>query len=431
MRLSLFLLFAAFAYAEPEFNVAPPFYNRPLASYTGETLPKWLRLSGEIRARAEGRTGFGFVPDNNDGYGLIRSRLNIEIIAAKWLDFYFQGQDSRSPGVDPGRAVTTFRDPFDLRQAYVRIGKADGLVKLTVGRQQLLYGNQRLIGPSDWTNNARSWDAVRLEIGTADAKVDLFASSVVVIDPNGRIDHHRDGNNIHGAYGAFKKVVPHSVFEPYLLWKTGHLSIWSGGVRVAAMPGTPGLRGFDYQLEFVRQWGHIGALDHRAWAGYVIGGYTIPKVKWSPRFSAEFSHASGDPNPGAGPHRTFDQLLPTNHMHYGITDPIGWQNMNMPRAGFDFKPLKRLQLFTDYRWLWLDSAKDAYYAISGSVAVRPLAGNTARAIGRELDFSGMWTLSPVWKIGGGVGHLTPGEFLKRNSKGSPQTFPYLFAQYSF
>src|SRR5204862_7592735 len=141
--------------------------------------------------------------------------------------------------------------------------------------------------------------AVKMEIGTADARVDLFASSVVQIDPN-NLDHHRDGFNIHGAYGSFKKAVPRTTVEPYLFWKTGRVSIWTAGLRVAAMPGTPGLHGFDYQAEFAKQWGTLGALSHSATAGYAIAGYSTGKRAWTPHLSAEFSHASGDPNPGSG-----------------------------------------------------------------------------------------------------------------------------------
>src|SRR5436305_1300592 len=105
--------------------------------------------------------------------------------------------------------------------------------------------------------------------------------------------------------------------------------------------------------------------------------------------------------------------------------------MNMVRAGADVKPHKRLQLNADYRELWLASAQDALYTVAGVAAVKPRAGNTARHIGGETDFSAAWTVSSQWRLGGGVGHLKAGSFLRENSKGSGQTFPYLFAQYSY
>jgi Alginate export len=228
MRPLLIPLFCVTAFAAGPADT--PIYDRTAAFYTAERLPAWLKLSGEFRTRVEGRTGFGYQPGNDDAYGLVRTRINVELLPADWLDFYFQGQDSRAPGLDAGRPQATFRDPFDLRQAYVRFGGNTSLWKLTVGRQLLSYGAQRLIGPLDWTNTSRAWDAVKLELGTADAKVDLFASSVVTVDSTRWINHHRQGFNIHGAYGSFKKVAPKAVLEPYLLWKTGGVSIWTGGL---------------------------------------------------------------------------------------------------------------------------------------------------------------------------------------------------------
>lgn len=429
----LFLAAAVMWAASPPASVQPsqPVYNRTIAAYTSETLPAWLKLSGEFRTRIEGRTGFGFQPGNDDGYALFRTRVNIEVTPAAWLDFYFQGQDARVTGLDSGRALGTFQNPFDLRQAYVRLGKANSLVKLTVGRQLLLYGAQRLLGPLDWTNTSRNWDAVKLELGTGNAKVDLFASSVVVVDPARRIDHHRAGFNIHGAYGCFKKIVPKTTFEPYVLWKTGNASIWTGGMRFAALPGTAGLHGLDYQLELVRQWGRAGRLDHSAWAGTGIVGYMLASVRVRPRLSAEYSYASGDRNPGSGTHRTFDHLLGTNHLFYGLVDAVGWQNMHNVRLGAGAKPWKRLEVNGDYHWLWLDSARDALYDVAGRATVRPRPGNTARSIGTELDFTATWTMASQWKLGGGVGRLFAGRFLRENSSGAGQTFPFVFAQYSF
>ena len=408
----------------------PPVSNLTIQSLAGDSMPKWLKVSGEFRTRAEGRTGFGYVKGNDDAYGLFRTRVNLDLIPTNWLAVSFQGQDARVTGLDAGRPLGIFKNPADVRQAYVRFGKENSLVKLTVGRQLLNYGAQRVLGPLDWTNNSRNWDAAKLEVGTANSKVDLFASTVVTPDPLRRLDQPRRGFNIHGAYGSFKKTLPHMVVEPYLLWKTGNASILTGGLRLASAAGDAKLRGFDYQVETIRQWGTLGALDHSAWAVSFQGGRTIGDYKWKPRVSAEFSSASGDDNPNDNRHRTFDHLLGTNHLFYGLVDAVGWQNMRNVRVGTDVKPRRNLQFNADYHWLWLASASDALYDVAGRATVRPRAGNTARSIGTELDFTVTYGFR-LWKLGGGVGHLFAGEFLKRNSGGSGQTFPYVSAQYSF
>ena len=42
-------------------------------------LPKWLKFSGEFRARLEGFNGGGFKPDSSDAYYLNRIRIGLLI----------------------------------------------------------------------------------------------------------------------------------------------------------------------------------------------------------------------------------------------------------------------------------------------------------------------------------------------------------------
>jgi hypothetical protein len=310
------------------------------------------------------------------------------------------------------------------------LGKPTSWIKFTAGRQLLSYGDQRLIGPLDWTNVSRSFDAAKLELGTNNYKVDLFASSVVVNNPADALDHSVAGHDLHGAYGSLKKVVPFTVFEPYLLWKTGGISEWSGGMRLASVRGLKELHGFDYTLEMVRQWGHNGALNREAYAGALVLGKTLPG-SWKPRISGEYDIASGNRSATGKNVETFDQLYPTEHFFSGPLDVMGWQNMRQPRVGLDIKPTKKLQFLADYRWDSLDSPRDALYDSTGKASVKPKAGNTSRDVGTEVNFTTQWNATAQWRVGAGVGHLFAGQFLKLNSSGSSMTFPYGFVQRSF
>ena len=100
-----------------------------------------------------------------------------------WFKVYLQGQDAQEWNSDrpdiPGTLGAEGDDNFDLRQAYVQIGPK--AFNVTLGRQVLAYGDERLIGPGEWNNITKTWDAARLQFVQPKFSVDLFAGSVVNI----------------------------------------------------------------------------------------------------------------------------------------------------------------------------------------------------------------------------------------------------------
>lgn len=183
-------------------------------------LPSWLVFGGEYRSRFEGYSGGSYKPNATDDYLLSRLKLDLTIRPTAWMKFFIEGMDSRALEKTP--AVPTYQNTWDIRQAYIELGDTEkDIFGLRVGRQELMYGDQRLIGISNWTNTERNFDAIR---GTARYKgyrLDVFASSIV--NPvTGAFDHHLQGNNLHGAYGGIDKLGPRMIIEPYVLWRLQH-----------------------------------------------------------------------------------------------------------------------------------------------------------------------------------------------------------------
>ncbi len=431
-------LFAA-PQADP-LPAASPLAGKAASTYVNDAAPDWLSLSGEFRFRFENRTGLGFNPGADDGYGLARTRINIGVSPSKWLHVGFQGQDSRAPGIRAGaRNNGVFRDTFDVRQAYVRIGGEESSpVKATVGRQLLIYGDQRLIGALDWTNTSRTFDAAKLSVSAGPVAADVFSASVVQNSPGRRINQSAEGNNLHGAYGALKKLVPGSTVEPYVLWQTtpsvvdelgvrGDLDRYTAGARIWAK----GIGPLDYNVAIARQWGSLGSARISAWGAYAEIGYTL-KARWSPRLYAEYTFGSGDSDPADGVSGGFVDLFPTAHLWYGYNDMVGWRNLKNLRIGSQLKPLGKVSLRLDYHWFWLADRSDGLYNVAGRRTVAAPGGGAADSkIGDEVDATFALPLTPILSVGGGFGYMFPGPFLKANSRGSGNTFTFLFLGYKF
>jgi hypothetical protein len=119
-----------------------------------------LKVDAELRPRFELRNGYRMLRNDTTsaaGFVSARTRLNLQYDHPKYA-MVFSIQDIRVWGEDDPRSTTgtiqLFEGYFDLKFKY-------GL-KLRVGRQRLMYDNQRLFAQNDWRQNANAHDGLRL-----------------------------------------------------------------------------------------------------------------------------------------------------------------------------------------------------------------------------------------------------------------------------
>src|SRR5260370_127252 len=253
----------------------------------------------------------------------------------EWLTFFGEVQDSRIFFNHHIANANPFEDSWTLWQSYAQVGSStSGWVDALAGRQVLLFGDERVTGPSNCHTVGRTSDVPRIDLHQSGYQVSVFASSVA---PGSSTYLHRaiPGNNFYGVYGSFNNIVPNGTFEPYVLWRVappnpqlpeevghGHLNEVTIGLHVeGTLPA-----GFDYDTEFDGQTGSLGVYSIGAWAGYVGGGKALPSVATAPRVYLEGNYASGTKNPAGRDWNTFDSLYPSNHDKEGFADQVGRRN---------------------------------------------------------------------------------------------------------
>ena len=426
---------AGFAQIAAAQQPAPTPPAAPTALGLNGQLTPWLQVRGEIRTRIEGFAGGGFTPGNDDAYWMDRVRLNATVKASKSVSFFAQVQDARAFNKTTGGLVAPLRDIFDLRQAYGEISSTHATVR--VGRQDLAFGEQRLIGNLPWTNTARSFDGARTTIKRHGAQVDLFVASVVTPTPD-TFDKSGNGNILYGAYGSLTTLVPKQTVEPYFLWRQStNIAAELGGLATLRQ-ATTGVRmagkvpaAFDYSGEMAVQTGSAGPDSIKAWAAHANAGRAFAAAPGKPRLFAEYNVASGDQNRTDGTRGTFDQLYPTGHDKLGLSDQVGWRNIRNARAGLEFKPARKWSATASYHSWWLASATDGLYSSSGALVTRSPTGTAGTHVGQELDGQATYVYSPQLQINGGLAHVFPGEFLKNATAGHQYTYPYVMVTYVF
>jgi hypothetical protein len=186
----------------------------------------------------------------------------------------------------------------------------------------------------------------------------------------------------------------------------------------------------DYNIEMAAQTGSLGPDDIRAWAGHWQMRRTLHR-KRALRAIGEYNFASGDSNPTDGTRGTFDQLYPTGHDKYGLSDQVGWKNLRHVRGGGEVLARKGLVLSGSYHSWWLADRHDALYNAGGVALARVPGGAASSHVGQELDAQAVFSVSPQVQVAGGYSYVFPGAFLKEATPGAHYSAPYVMVTYVF
>ena len=403
-------------------------------------------FGGQVRARYEVKEDGGSFPardfrktgaDNDNSYFLLREKIHLGYNAA-WFNAYVEARDSSTTGDD--RHPNPETDRFDLHQAYLSVGNAKEFpLTAKVGRQEFVYGDERLIGNGDWHNLGRVFDAARLRYENQNFWVDAFSGRIVLAN-DGRFNVANDYDWFSGIYASTRALIPKQETQLYLLARNtgagsptattgspqaggpGARDVYSLGLRVKSLPGL--WNGWDYAAELVGQLGSVNLggtrLDHEAFAASVGGGYTWAKSFGSPRVGLEYNYASGDSDPTDGDSGTFENLFPTNHKHYGYMDFAGWRNIHNPRFSASFKPAKPVTVTLDYHLFWLADTADFFYPEAGAGRGGGGYGRNASFdsfVGSELNLDVTYAPKPWLAVRAGYGHFFTGKYVRQSLAG--------------
>jgi Alginate export len=407
--------------------------------------------------------------DVDNAYFLQRIKPHIGY-TSKWFSAFVEGRSSGSTGDD--RHPNPESDgPIDLHQAYVTLGNHKEFpISLKVGRQELLYGDERVLGAYNWNNIGRVFDAAKVRWQNSWFAADFFTGRVIIPDDN-NFNMPNDYDWFSGVY-ASTKLIPKQTTEFYFLSRnTANGStnvngsvppllngppardIYTMGLRLKSAPGEFGP--WDYAGEFMGQFGHFNdpalaparqSLEHRAFAIFAGGGYTWTRQAYAPRIGLEYNFASGDSDPRDGKHETFENLFPTNHKFYGYMDFVSLQNIHNVRLTSSFKPLPRLVLEGNYHAFWLADTHDSFYTVAGARrgGINPTVGGTGYGlnanyhsyVGSEVDLVATYAMSPHATLEAGYGHFFAGDYVKQSLSSSAfgavdANWVYLQTQFNF
>lgn len=375
----------------------------------------------------------------NNSFNLVRTRVHADLWYRDQVRLFAEFIDARSfsPDLNP---LATDRNHTDMLNLFADIKLAnteDGQVYLRVGRQELLYGSQRLIAPLDWANTRRTFQGVKTFWRTS--KFDLDAFWVRPMDTEkGNFDNWDTQRDFYGFWGTYKPKKGHLV-DLYYLSLNDNRNVSAGNVaqgnimRGDSIVHTLGGRligNFDrflYEFEGMYQFGQRSNLDVSAFAVATGVGYNLA-LPMNPNVWIRYDFASGDGNPNDGNSNTFNHLFPFGHYYLGFLDRVGRQNMHDINAQITLHPQPWFTFITQYHRYYLANKRDFLYNAGGAATLRDITGQSGTHVGDEIDVRVNFHVSRHQDILVGYSKLFTGNFIENQRPGiAPDLF---YVQYN-
>jgi hypothetical protein len=275
-------------------------------------------VTGQIRNRLEW-SDLDFTSGDGDVVELLRSRLRVTARPQEKTTIVFEVQDGRQWG-EEANTLDGSAGQLDFHQAYLKLENMFGQpFSFTAGRQELVYGSERLIGAVGWSNTGRAFDALRLHFGE-ESHGELF---VAKLDEKGIRGESTRDRNLWGIEGHFQRdrhaAQPYALFEHDKNTGTKRLRRATAGLRGAGKFVTATGHVLGYEVEAAGQAGDDGLDEVRA---FMAGGrLSYEGPGWNrPYVTAGLDYLSGDGSLGDNQVKVFNTLFATNHTYYGMMD---------------------------------------------------------------------------------------------------------------
>ncbi|WP_299363562.1 alginate export family protein [uncultured Parabacteroides sp.] len=379
----------------------------------------------QIRPRAEYRNGVLFPRNKGDeATGFINNRARLTMN---------YGRDNLSIGLSAQHVGVWGQDPqidkngrFILNEAWAQLDFGHGFFA-KLGRQSLVYDDERILGALDWNVAGRYHDALKLGYRDDANQLDLILSF-----------NQNDEKTIGGTYYApgaqpyktMQTLWYQHTFSPdfrasFLFMNLGiepedpetkkadTKYMQTLGTNLYYLPGN-----WTFGGTFYYQFGKtVANRDISAFMWAVNAAYQIDP-RWKIGIGSDYlSGAGNDPD---GKYKAFDPLYGTHHKFYGAmdyfyaskfidknTNPGLWDN----QLSVAYKPSKKVNLSLAYH----------YFSITGDVYDSNKT-KASRGLGSELDFQVDWQIMKDVKLSAGYSTMLAGETMELVKGGHPSSW---------
>lgn len=367
-----------------------------LAADEPATTPWTLDPVLQVRPRLEMDTLRDGASDSGQWFVSQRSRVGAQAEAPRFLARVVV-QDVRVWGSETDTLKDPVADAVDFHEAWARYKSGEGF-NLTVGRQELNFDEQRLVGAVDWAQQGRAFDALRLagHQGPWNAELAAAMLSEGALTGTGQ-DEDRVGVLLRAGWRPQREGSPGTVDLLSITESDAAADQLRETVGLYAAGGSGPLSGR------VEGYAQLGSLSAASYTGWMLGlsGSFAPKAKGKPKLTLWFDNLSGDEDLSDDKLAAFQAPFGTNHKFYGIMDVMCYtqgcwvdgRGLRDAALKLDLTPVGRMKLNLDAH---------AFLAAANQTS------DQESLLGQEVD---LWASGPIGKgvslSGGGAVLLRP------------------------
>lgn len=305
---------------------------------------------------------------------------------------------------------------------------------VTVGRQNLQYGNSLIIGgPNDGSTGLGAdlaflgekygWDAIKLQFDYDPLTIDFFAAKDDAGETGFGLTGKDDDNDVYGINAGYELGDEMSTMvEAYFFSKISNsteatanaeaANVYVPGLRVSTNP----IEGLSFSGEFAWQYGDTGTVattttnnnNIDAWALDLRSSYALPMLEeYSPVLHLGYRHFSGDDDASDGENNNWDPMFEDQDVGRLFDTLFSLSNLDIFQVGVEATPIEDLTVAGTWYGLWLaeEFATAGYNAINGTSYFT----TTDSELGHEFDIDLSYAYTEDVNFGVTAGWFVPGD----------------------
>jgi len=330
-----------------------------------------ISFGGEVRLQYQGINGinFGNLPvgrSQEENYFSQRFMIHADFsfgnhfrVFSQLTSNHVQNKEDITPEID--------KDALGLLQAFfdLKLGLGAEYV-LRLGRQELLYGTENIIGSREGPNVRQSYDGLKLSLEKQSFTCDFFMVRPVIMK-QGIFDDRRDLQELNiGTYGRYM-ANSNSTFNFYLI-RSMRDDVFYYNISGAERRNSLGIAYnsqkdiLAYSGELTYQFGRVGGETIKAFQQFAAVASRLKQFWLQPTIGIEEYVISGDKRQNDNTNNTFRAI--SAKPPCGTYFSFGASNTIILQPAISIKPLRKVSVKAKYVSVWRYSLNDAIYSSS-------------------------------------------------------------------